>query len=100
MANATAYSQLPPVEHVFDGGPAGSGILDPAREVRRQTPSLERYSYFIGQTTNQALCLCLHDDERYRLGRSHMARIRCWFFFLETRHNLTTSSIERGTLGG
>jgi hypothetical protein len=34
MNNATAYSNLPPVVHVFDGGPSGSGILDPAREVR------------------------------------------------------------------
>jgi hypothetical protein len=33
MANATAYSQQPPVTHEFDGGPSGSGILDPAREV-------------------------------------------------------------------
>jgi hypothetical protein len=35
MNNATYYSTLPPVVHVFDGGPSGSGILDPAREVRR-----------------------------------------------------------------
>ena len=34
MNNATYYSSLPPVVHVFDGGPSGSGILDPAREVR------------------------------------------------------------------
>jgi hypothetical protein len=33
MGNATAMNDLPPVVHVFDGGPSGSGILDPAREV-------------------------------------------------------------------
>jgi hypothetical protein len=33
MNNATYYSNQPVVTHVFDGGPGGSGILDPAREV-------------------------------------------------------------------
>lgn len=33
MGNASAMNDLPPVVHVFDGGPSGSGILDPAREV-------------------------------------------------------------------
>jgi hypothetical protein len=33
MGNATVFNNLPPVVHVFDGGPAGSGILDPARQV-------------------------------------------------------------------
>jgi hypothetical protein len=33
MGNATAFAALPVVVHVFDGGPSGSGILDPAREV-------------------------------------------------------------------
>jgi hypothetical protein len=33
MGNASVMNDLPPVVHVFDGGPSGSGILDPAREV-------------------------------------------------------------------
>lgn len=34
MGNATVMNDLPPVVHVFDGGPSGSGILDPARETK------------------------------------------------------------------
>lgn len=36
MKNASYYASLPPVVHVFDGGPAASGILDPAREVKQR----------------------------------------------------------------
>lgn len=44
MANATMYSNMPPVVHVFDGGPAGSGILDPARQVRPKFGHLHHVS--------------------------------------------------------
>jgi hypothetical protein len=69
MANATIYYNSPPVVHVFDGGPSLSGILDPAREVRPKfgimTNLLTLYS---GETTCQALCICLSHDERHFLG--------------------------------
>lgn len=38
MGNATTFDSLPPVVHVFDGGPSDSGILDPAREVTALFP--------------------------------------------------------------
>jgi hypothetical protein len=36
MANASVYYDEPLVAHVYDGGPAASGILDPARDIKRR----------------------------------------------------------------
>lgn len=49
MKNATYYASLPLVVHVFDGGPAGSGILDPAREVKQR---VKHFSYAYRRTNN------------------------------------------------
>ena len=34
MANATTYYNLPVATYIFDGGAAGSGVLDVARETQ------------------------------------------------------------------
>jgi len=49
MGNATAFNALPPVVHEFDGGPDGSGILDPAREVKNR---IKHFAYAY-KMTNQ-----------------------------------------------
>lgn len=51
MANATRYSEMPPVVHVFDGGPTASGILDPAREVKQR---IKHFVYAYMMTGNTA----------------------------------------------
>ncbi|KIM34528.1 hypothetical protein M408DRAFT_325905 [Serendipita vermifera MAFF 305830] len=51
MNNATVYSNLPPVVHVFDGGPSGSGILDPAREVKQR---IKHFAYAYVMTSDTA----------------------------------------------
>jgi len=45
MGNATAMNALPPVVHVFDGGPSASGILDPARQVNMHLCPDDRIIY-------------------------------------------------------
>ncbi|PVG03343.1 hypothetical protein CPB86DRAFT_793765 [Serendipita vermifera] len=47
MGNATAFSDLPVVVHVFDGGPSGSGILDPARETKSR---IKHFAYAYRKT--------------------------------------------------
>lgn len=49
MGNATAFNSLPPVEHVFDGGPSGSGILDPARNVKNR---IKHFAYAYRKTND------------------------------------------------
>ena len=49
MGNATVFNGLPPVVHVFDGGPSGSGILDPAREIKNR---IKHFAYAY-RMTNQ-----------------------------------------------
>ncbi|CCA69124.1 hypothetical protein PIIN_03024 [Serendipita indica DSM 11827] len=51
MANATAFNNLPPVVHVFDGGPSGSGILDPARETKSR---IKHFAYAYRMTEDTA----------------------------------------------
>ena len=49
MKNASYYASLPLVVHVFDGGPAASGILDPAREVKLR---VKHFSYAYRRTND------------------------------------------------
>ena len=49
MKNASYYASLPLVLHVFDGGPAASGILDPAREVKLR---VKHFSYAYRRTND------------------------------------------------
>jgi hypothetical protein len=49
MKNASYYASLPLVVPVFDGGPAASGILDPAREVKLR---VKHYSYAYRRTND------------------------------------------------
>ncbi|CAG7847348.1 SubName: Full=Uncharacterized protein {ECO:0000313/EMBL:CCA67701.1} [Serendipita indica DSM 11827] len=51
MANATYYKDQPAVVHVFDGGPSGSGILDPAREVKQRVKHFA-YAYLMTNDTS------------------------------------------------
>lgn len=50
MANATVFYDAPVVTHVYDGGPADSGILDPAREVKLRIKHL-CYAYLMSNDT-------------------------------------------------
>jgi len=49
LKNATYYASLPLVVHVFDGGPAASGILDPARELKLR---VKHFSYAYRRTND------------------------------------------------
>ncbi|KAG8754651.1 hypothetical protein FRC14_004868 [Serendipita sp. 396] len=49
MKNATFYKDQPSVVHVFDGGPSGSGILDPAREVKQR---IKHFAYAYLKTSD------------------------------------------------
>jgi len=69
MKNASYYASLPLVVHIFDGGPAASGILDPAREVKLR---VKHFSYAYRRTNDTQwvdrlwqelqVCLCLHPN--------------------------------------
>ena len=70
MGNATVFNDLPPVVHVFDGGPSGSGILDPAREVCiiSRTFTTVLLTLPLGQKPHQAFRLCVQDDPADEMG--------------------------------
>ena len=50
MANATVFYNAPVIAHVYDGGPTGSGILDPARETKLRIKHFS-YAYLMSNDT-------------------------------------------------